>query len=36
VSGLEPSREISLARAAGRAETRVAQAFVSFAREQAA
>lgn len=35
VRGLEPSREISLVRATGRAETRVAQAFVSFAREQA-
>jgi DNA-binding transcriptional LysR family regulator len=32
VDGLEPSREISLVRAAGRAETRVAQAFVDFAR----
>jgi DNA-binding transcriptional LysR family regulator len=36
VEGLEPSREISLARAAGRAETRVAQAFVEFARERLA
>lgn len=32
VEGLEPSREISLARSTGRAETRVAQAFVEFAR----
>src|SRR6476469_1650271 len=32
VEGLEPSREISLVRATGRAETRVAQAFVEFAR----
>jgi DNA-binding transcriptional LysR family regulator len=32
VKGLEPSREISLVRSAGRAETRVAQAFVEFAR----
>ena len=32
VEGLEPSREISLVRSAGRAETRVAQAFVEFAR----
>jgi DNA-binding transcriptional LysR family regulator len=31
VTGLEPSREISLVRAAGRAESRVAQAFVEFA-----
>ena len=36
VEGLEPSREISLVRAAGRAETRVAQAFVDFARERLA
>ncbi|MBV8256746.1 MAG: LysR family transcriptional regulator [Actinobacteria bacterium] len=34
VEGLEPSREISLVRAAGRAETRVAQAFVEFARKR--
>jgi DNA-binding transcriptional LysR family regulator len=34
VDGLEPSREISLVRSAGRAETRVAQAFVEFARER--
>jgi DNA-binding transcriptional LysR family regulator len=32
VEGLDPSREISLVRSAGRAETRVAQAFVEFAR----
>jgi DNA-binding transcriptional LysR family regulator len=32
VEGLEPSREISLVRSAGRAETRVGQAFVEFAR----
>src|SRR5581483_4742163 len=32
VEGLEPAREISLVRSAGRAETRVAQAFVEFAR----
>ena len=32
VEGLEPSREISLVRSAGRAETRVAQAFVEFAK----
>jgi DNA-binding transcriptional LysR family regulator len=31
VTGLDPSREISLVRAAGRAESRVAQAFVEFA-----
>jgi DNA-binding transcriptional LysR family regulator len=34
VEGLEPAREISLVRATGRAETRVAQAFVTFARER--
>jgi DNA-binding transcriptional LysR family regulator len=34
VEGLEPSREIQLARASGRAETRVAQEFVAFARER--
>ena len=34
VSGLEPAREISLVRAAGRHETRVAHAFVEFARER--
>jgi DNA-binding transcriptional LysR family regulator len=31
VEGLDPSREISLVRSSGRAETRVAQAFVEFA-----
>jgi DNA-binding transcriptional LysR family regulator len=36
VRGLEPSREISLVRASGRAETRVAQAFVDFARTRLA
>ena len=36
VAGLEPSREISLVRAAGRTPTRVAQAFVDFARERLA
>src|SRR3954447_25867659 len=36
VQGLEPSREISLVRASGRAETRVAQAFVDFARARLA
>jgi DNA-binding transcriptional LysR family regulator len=34
VKGLDPSREISLVRAAGRATTRVASAFVDFARER--
>jgi DNA-binding transcriptional LysR family regulator len=34
VDGLEPSREISLVRSSGRAETRAAQAFVEFARER--
>ena len=34
VEGLDPAREISLARATGRAETRVARAFVAFARER--
>jgi DNA-binding transcriptional LysR family regulator len=34
VEGLEPAREISLARAAGRSATRAAQAFVDFARER--
>src|ERR1700757_3324167 len=32
VQGLEPAREVQLVRASGRAETRVAQEFVSFAR----
>ncbi len=36
VEGLEPSREIALVRSSGRAETRVAQAFVEFARERLA
>ena len=36
VEGLEPSREISLVRAVGRAETRVAQTFVAFARSRLA
>jgi DNA-binding transcriptional LysR family regulator len=36
VDGLEPGREVQLARASGRAETRVAQAFVAFARERLA
>jgi DNA-binding transcriptional LysR family regulator len=34
VRGLEPSREISLVRAAGRVSTRVADAFVAFSRER--
>jgi DNA-binding transcriptional LysR family regulator len=34
VKGLDPAREIFLVRAAGRPETRVAQAFVEFARER--
>jgi DNA-binding transcriptional LysR family regulator len=36
VEGLDASREISLVRSAGRTETRVAQAFVDFARERLA
>jgi DNA-binding transcriptional LysR family regulator len=36
VDGLEPSREISLVRSAGRAETRVAQGFVEFAKSRLA
>jgi DNA-binding transcriptional LysR family regulator len=36
VTGLDPSREISLVRAAGRAESRVAQAFVEFASDRLA
>jgi len=36
VEGLEPARDVQLARASGRAETRVAQAFVQFARERLA
>jgi DNA-binding transcriptional LysR family regulator len=35
VEGLEPAREISLVRAAGRVPTRLAQAFVEFARDRA-
>jgi len=34
VEGLEPSREISLVRSTGRAETRAAHAFVDFARDR--
>jgi DNA-binding transcriptional LysR family regulator len=34
VDGLQPSREISLVRAAGRATTRVGRAFLDFARER--
>ncbi len=34
VEGLEPAREISLVRAAGRTGTRAAQAFVAFAKER--
>src|SRR6266566_3537983 len=34
VEGIEPAREVQLARATGRAETRVAQAFVAYARER--
>jgi len=36
VEGLEPTRDIQLARATGRAETRVAQAFITYARERLA
>ena len=36
VEGLEPSREIALVRSSGRAETRVAQAFVAYARSRLA
>jgi DNA-binding transcriptional LysR family regulator len=36
VEGLEPAREISLVRATGRTTTRVAQAFLEFARERLA
>ena len=36
VEGLQPAREISLVRATGRAPTRVADAFVEFARERLA
>jgi DNA-binding transcriptional LysR family regulator len=34
VQGLEPARDVQLARATGRAETRIAQEFVAFARER--
>ena len=34
VEGLEPARDVQLARASGRAETRVAQEFVRFGRER--
>jgi DNA-binding transcriptional LysR family regulator len=34
VQGLEPAREVQLVRASGRAETRIAQEFVTFARER--
>ena len=34
VEGVEPSREITLVRSTGRAPSRVADAFVSFARER--
>jgi DNA-binding transcriptional LysR family regulator len=34
VNGLEPAREVQLVRASGRAETRVARAFVDFARDR--
>ena len=34
VQGLEPARDVQLVRATGRAETRIAQAFVAFARER--
>jgi hypothetical protein len=36
VEGLEPAREISLVRATGRSPTRLADAFVAFARERLA
>jgi DNA-binding transcriptional LysR family regulator len=36
VEGLEPARDVQLVRATGRAETRVAQAFVAYARERLA
>ncbi len=36
VQGLDPVREISLVRSTGRAETRVAQQFVDFARAKLA
>jgi DNA-binding transcriptional LysR family regulator len=34
VQGLEPAREVQLVRASGRAETRIAQEFVAFARQR--
>ena len=34
VQGLEPARDVQLVRANGRAETRIAQEFVAFARER--
>ena len=34
VEGLEPSREIALVRSVGRAPSRVAEAFLAFARER--
>ena len=34
VQGLEPARDVQLARATGRAETRIVQEFVAFARER--
>jgi DNA-binding transcriptional LysR family regulator len=34
VQGLEPARDVQLVRASGRAETRIAQEFVAFARER--
>jgi DNA-binding transcriptional LysR family regulator len=34
VQGLEPARDVQLVRATGRAETRIAQEFVAFARER--
>src|SRR5262249_5312143 len=34
VEGLEPARDVQLVRASGRAETRIARAFVSYARER--
>src|SRR6201993_631953 len=36
VQGLEPARDVQLARASGRAETRVVQEFVAYARERLA
>jgi DNA-binding transcriptional LysR family regulator len=36
VQGLEPARDVQLARATGRAETRVAQEFIAYARERLA